>query len=162
VIGLHLLIAAALLHAVVLEPSQKHGETEVPLELMPLQPATKAAAKTAAGGSGGGVAEAPVPVFGGTAGNVLNLGQALFGCNPENLRNLTREQQEKCLKFSAGRYVAMKDGLPVYIKPPGPEWEGLRNSDLRARERNTADPCLAAKQTGTECIHTVIYGKGLW
>ena len=54
----------------------------------------------------------------------------------------------------------MKDGLPLTIKPPGPE--GLRNSDIRARERNTADPCMAAKTTGTECIHEILYGKGLW
>ncbi len=56
----------------------------------------------------------------------------------------------------------MKDGLPVYIKPPGLAWERLRNSDLRARERNTAAPCMAAKATGTDCIHDVIFGKGLW
>jgi hypothetical protein len=56
----------------------------------------------------------------------------------------------------------MRDGLPKYVKLPGPEWEGLRNSDIRARERNTADPCLAAKATRTECIHEILFGKGLW
>lgn len=90
------------------------------------------------------------------------LGLPLFACAPENLKTLSREDRDKCLKLAGGRYVAMKDGLPVYIKPRGPEWEGLRNSDLRARERNTADPCMAAKATGTECIHNIIYGKGLW
>lgn len=90
------------------------------------------------------------------------LGAVLFGCAPENLRNLSREQQEKCLKLAGGRYAMMKEGLPLTIKPPGPEWEGLRNSDIRARERNTADPCLIAKRSGTECYHEIIYGKTLW
>jgi hypothetical protein len=93
------------------------------------------------------------------------LGLPLFACAPENLRNLSRQEQEKCLKLSGGRYVAMKDGLPKYVKLPGPEWEGLRNSDIRARERNTADPCAIAKMSkmaGAECYHEVIYGKGLW
>jgi hypothetical protein len=90
------------------------------------------------------------------------LGLPLFACAPENLRNLSRDEREKCLKLANGRYAAMKDGLPVYVKPPGREWEGLSNSDIRARERNTADPCLAAKATGTDCIHETLFGKGLW
>jgi hypothetical protein len=90
------------------------------------------------------------------------LGLPLFACAPENLRNLSRDEREKCLKLADGRYVAMKDGLPKYVKLPGPEWKGLRNSDIRARERNTADPCLAAKATGTDCIHEILFGKGLW
>jgi hypothetical protein len=91
-----------------------------------------------------------------------SVGELAFGCAPENLRNLPREQQQKCLKLASGRYLAMKDGVPVSIKLPGPEWEGLRNSDIRARERGTADPCMAAKATGTDCIHEVLYGKKLW
>jgi hypothetical protein len=90
------------------------------------------------------------------------LGLPLFACAPENLRNLSREEREKCLKLAGGRYVAMKERLPVYVKPPGPEWEGLRNSDIGARERNTADPCMAAKGTRTDCIHELLFGKGLW
>lgn len=90
------------------------------------------------------------------------LGKLMFGCRPENLSSLTREEQERCNKLNPNAFAAIKDGLPVYVKPKGPEWEGLRNSDIRARERNTADPCMAAKATGTECIHDLIYGKGLW
>jgi hypothetical protein len=91
-----------------------------------------------------------------------NLGLPLFACAPENLKNLGREAREKCLKLVQGGYLAMREGLPVSIELPGPEWKGLRNSDIRARERNTADPCLAAKATGTDCIHEVLFGKGLW
>jgi hypothetical protein len=92
-------------------------------------------------------------------------GLPLFVCAPENLRNLSREEREKCLKLSGGRYLAMKDGLPKYVKLPGPEWEGLRNSDIRARERNTADPCAIAKMgkmAGAECYHDITHEKGLW
>lgn len=94
-----------------------------------------------------------------------DLGLPLFACAPENLRNLSRQEQEKCLKLSGGRYVAMKDGLPKYVKLPGPEWAGLRNSDIRARERNTADPCAIAKMgkmAGAECYHDITHEKGLW
>ena len=163
---LHLVIIAALLRAVVLENLPKKTESETTLVLLPLlERPQKAAAATAHGGAAPGAVSAPLPSFvspNAPSLQALSIGQALFGCRPENLRDLTPEQQDKCLKLARGRYVAMKDGLPVYIKPPGPEWEGLRNSDLRARERNTADPCMAAKATGTECIHEVIFGKGLW
>lgn len=161
---LHLVIVAALLHAVVVETWPKEAEHETSLVLLPEQPQNAAPVK-AHGGKAAGAVSAPVPVFVSPSApslQALSIGQALFGCRPENWRDLTPEQQDKCLKLARGRYVAMKDGLPIYIKPKGPEWEGLRNSDLRARERNTSDPCQAAKATGTECIHEVIYGKGLW
>ena len=162
---LHVVIVAALLRAVVSEPSSPPRQTETTMVLLPVpeQP-QKAAQVKAHGGAGPGAINTPVPVFQTPdfSQQALGIGEALFGCRPENLRELSREQQEKCLKLAGGRMVAMKDGLPIYIKPPGPEWEGLRNSDLRARERNTSDPCQAAKATGTECIHEVIYGKGLW
>jgi len=48
---------------------------------------------------------------------------------------------------------------PLKLPPPGPE--KLRNSDIAARLRNTADPCLIAKQSGTECIHTILFGNAL-
>lgn len=166
VVALHVLIVLGLLHAVIVEPLTRQSENPLAMVMLPpLEKPQKAAPQTVYGAqSGTGAISLPPPVFLNPApsAGALGLGQALFGCQPEKLRDLSREQQEKCIKLSAGRYVAMKDGLPIYIKPPGPEWEGLRNSDIRARERNTADPCMATKATGTECIHTIIYGKGLW
>jgi hypothetical protein len=164
VIVLHGVIMIALLHAVIIERSEKKRETHG-IVFLPLPPLPeKAAPKTVAGGKGTGAITGPAPEFQAPvfAPQALGFGQAVFGCQPENWHNLDREQQEKCFKLAGNRYVGMKDGLPIYVKPKGPEWEGLRSGDLRARERNTADPCLAAKQTGTECIHDVIYGKGLW
>lgn len=162
---LHILIVLGLLHAVILEPLVKSQGTALTMVMLSLPPPQKAGPQTTSGSNNAsGAIAAPPPVFVNPApsAGALGLGQALFGCQAENLRNLSREQQEKCVKLSGGRYVAMKDGLPLYVKPPGPEWEGLRNSDLRARERNTADPCLLAKLSGTECIHEVLYGKKLW
>jgi hypothetical protein len=136
-------------------------KTEVVLPLPPLPQKSTAPVKgPERNGSGSVVSPATSPYFSLPA-SAAALGDMLFGCTPENLRNLSREQQEKCLKLSGGWYVALKEALPLYVKPPGPEWEGLRNSDIRARERNTADPCMAAKATGTECIHEVLFGKGL-
>jgi hypothetical protein len=163
---LHGLIVIALLSAVVVEKLPKKSENETTLTLLPVpERAQKAAPVKAHGGAAAGAISAPLPQFvspDAPSLQALSLGEALFGCRPENLRDLTKEQQEKCAKLSHGRMVAMEDGLPIYIKPEGPEWEGLRNSDLRARERNTADPCLTAKLTGTECIHEILFGKGLW
>ncbi len=163
---LHGLIVAALLRAVVLQTLPQKSGSQTTLVLLPLpeQPQKAAAAKVH-GGSAPGAISAPLPQFVSPhdpSPQALSIGEALFGCRPENLRDLTKEQQEKCLTFSNNRYMAMRDGLPLYIHPPGPAWEGLRNSDLRARERNTADPCMAAKATGTECIHDIVRGKGLW
>ncbi|MDR3528319.1 MAG: hypothetical protein P4L57_13675 [Rhizomicrobium sp.] len=165
VVLLHVLFVAALLRAVITD-KPKTRDSETTLVLLPLlQQAQKAAPSKAHGGSAPGAVSAPLPSFvtpDSPSSQALSIGQALFGCRPENLREMTAEQQAKCLTLARGRYLAMKDGLPLYVKPPGPEWEGLRNSDLRARERNTSDPCQAAKATGTECIHEVIFGKGLW
>jgi len=166
VVLLHVLIVLALLHAVIVEPLTRQSGNPLTMVMLPrLEQPQKAAPQTVHGAdTATGTISLTPPMFVNPAppASALGLGQALFGCQPENLRNLSREQQEKCIKLSAGRYVAMKDGLPVYIKPPGPEWEDLHNSDLRARERNTADPCMAAKATGTECIHEILFGKGLW
>jgi hypothetical protein len=166
VVLLHVLFVAALLRAVVLDKQPEKSASALTMVLLPmLEQPQKAAPSKAHGGNAAGAVSAPLPQFvnpDAPSLQALSIGQALFGCAPENLRNLTREQQEKCLKLSANRYVAIRNGLPIYIKPKGPEWEGLRNSDLRARERNTSDPCQAAKATGTECIHEIIHGKGLW
>lgn len=162
---LHIGFALALLNAIVLEPLRRPPSQTSAIVYLPILPETaKAAPQAQAGGNGQGVLRAPVPVFQTYTppSGVISLGQALFVCRPENWRDLSEEQRADCTKRAGTVYAGMKDGLPIYIKPKGPEWEGLRNSDLRARERNTADPCMAAKQTGTECIHTVIHGKGLW
>lgn len=166
VIALHGLVIAALLSmrlAPALLRLDSAGPHEIEMVLAPLPKKSTAPVKgPERGGAGSVVSPATAGPFFSPPAAAAALGEALFGCTPENLRNLTREQQEKCLKLADGRYLAMRDALPRYIKPPGPEWEGLRNSDLRARERNTADPCMAAKATGTDCIHEVLFGKKLW
>jgi len=168
VVGLHGLLIAGLLSmrlapaALWLAPAAPH-ETEMVLPLPPLPQKSTALVKgLERNGAGSAVSPDTASPYFSPSASAAALGAVLFGCTPDNLRNLTREQQEKCLKLAGGRYAMMKDGLPVSVKPPGPEWEGLRNSDLRARERNTADPCMAAKATGTECIHEILFGKTLW
>ncbi|GAA0550707.1 hypothetical protein GCM10008941_33330 [Rhizomicrobium palustre] len=159
------MIVAALLNAVVITHWEKPTVSEAILEFPPQPQPEKAAPKAASGAAAAsGTFQGPAPIFQtpNFSPQALGLGQAVFGCQPEKWQDLSREQQEKCAKLSGGRFVAMKDGVPVDLKLKGPEWEGLRNSDLRARERNTSDPCQAAKATGTECIHDIIYGKGLW
>lgn len=169
VVALHVPLVAGLLYVNLAGGALRRATDAQPptalLQLLPPPPPQRVTAPAKGppqNGSGAFVSPDTVsPLFSPPAAAPA-LGLALFGCAPENLKNLTRAQQEKCLKLAGERYVALKDGFAPSIKLPGPEWEGLRNSDLRARERNTADPCQAAKATGTECIHEVIYGKGLW
>ena len=168
VVALHGLLIAGLLFmdmapGVVRLIEQTPHETEMVLPLPPLPQKSTALVKgPERNGAASVVSPDTASPFFPPPASAAALGEVLFGCTPDNLRNLTREQQEKCLKLAGGRYAMMRDGLPVIAKPPGPEWEGLRNSDLRARERGTSDPCMAAKATGTECIHEILFGKTLW
>jgi hypothetical protein len=164
VLAIHAVTIAALLRATFQSdtpPEQRQTEMQIILEQLPQKTVAKAPGQSDRATGPGSL---PLPDFvnPNPSPQALSLGLALFGCKPENLRDLTTEQQAKCAKWSGNAYTAVSSGLPVYIKPPGPEWEGLRNSDLRARERNTSDPCMAAKLTGTECVHEILYGKGLW
>lgn len=106
----------------------------------------------------------PVPSFRNPnpSAEALALGTILYGCSLENRGQLTAKELSRCDRIATVDLSRLRDGLPKTVRLPGPAWEGLRNSDLRARERNTSDPCMAAKATGTECIHEILYGKGLW
>lgn len=167
VLAIHAAVIAVLLRATfqsAAPPERRETEMQIVLEQLPQKTATKSSRP-----SGGltGTAVLPLPDFinPNPSPQALSLGQTLFGCNPENLRDLTHEQLAKCAKLSGNAYTAVSSGLPVYVKPPGPEWEGLRNSDLRARERNTADPCAIAKMgkmATSECYHDIVHEKGLW
>ncbi len=166
VLALHVVVVAALLRMTFEGEAPPRHETEMQV-ILPQLP-EKAPARASQPGNGPvGTAALPLPDFvnPNPSPQALSLGQTLFGCSPENLRDLTPEQQAKCAKLSGNAYVAASSGLPVYVKPPGPEWEGLRNSDIAARERNTADPCAIAKMgkmATTECYHEITHGKGLW
>jgi hypothetical protein len=169
VAGLHLPVIVALLTmnlAGDTRPFAIAPETMIVLPLVPKPARLPVQGPVRSGAAGVTVpSDLKLPFAVPPAANAPSLGLGLFACAPENLKNLSREDRDKCLKLAGGRYVAMKDGLPLYVKPPGPEWEGLRNSDIQARERNTADPCAIAKMgkmAGAECYHEVIYGKGLW
>lgn len=168
--ALHIPLIAGLLYTnlapgVVRLVAETPHPTEMVLPLPPLPPKSTAPVKgPELSGAGSVVSPDSGSPFFSSPASAGALGEALFRCTPENLRNLTREEQEKCLKLAGNRYAMMKEGLPLTVKPPGPEWEGLRNSDIAARQRNTADPCAIAKMSkmaGAECIHEVLYGKGL-
>jgi hypothetical protein len=163
VLAIHAVVIAALLRATFQAdaPERRQTEMQIVLDQLPQKTAPKSPAH---GGGPPSAVALPLPDFinPNPSPQALSLGLTLFGCNPENLRDLMPAQQARCAKLSGNAYTAVSSGLPVYIKPKGPEWEGLRNSDIRARERNTADPCMAAKATGTECIHEITHGKGLW
>lgn len=94
-------------------------------------------------------------------GKAAALGMALFRCTPEHVKDLTPEEREKCARMGGFNLTAFMNA-PKHLDPPP---EKLRNSDIRARERNTADPCAIAKMgkmATAECYHEIAFGKGLW
>lgn len=159
VVVLHVLALAAWLSARWEVSSPPRHENVVEMILSPLPKHEIRKAKPAKGPPG--YEGLPLPDFRRAAPSpeALSLGQVVFGsCRPENLAGLPREEREKCERLTGQSYAAYL-AAPLRLPPPDPA--KLRNSDIAARERNTADPCLIAKQSGTECIHTIIYGKGL-
>lgn len=162
VILLHLAIVAALLQAVVVTPFEKplREEREIVLPLTLPAPAHSSQAPTKGVEQRGlTVVPSAVPqnLFASPAPQAAEIGAALFGCTPERMASLSREEREKCERQNGFTYTAFA-GLAMKLSPPP---EKLSNADIAARYRNTVDPCMAAKATGTECIHEIIYGKGL-
>jgi hypothetical protein len=90
----------------------------------------------------------------------LALGRSL-ACGANNYEWLSPKMRAECQRrpwnFTYDRY-----GTIVLDAHPRPErqqaQEAPRPSDVQARDRNTADPCLIAKQSGTPCIHGTIFG----
>lgn len=160
VLALHAAIVIVLLQTKFADAPPRERDVEIPMYLEQLPP-PKAAPSAKPGGGTPGSLGLPLPDFRNPSPspNALDLGQMLSGCQVENLDQLTAEQRAKCARATGFNYARFADQPLKLVPPPGPE--KLRNSDIAARERNTADPCLIAKQSGTECIHTIIYGKGL-
>jgi len=162
VILLHVVFVVALLRAFVMTAPEKVAPSErevvLPLSLPMLGHASQAPNK---GAERRGIA-VTIPDFShsifvspGAAGE--KLGTALFGCTPEKMATLPREEREKCERQTGFNYSAFAS-LPMKLAPPP---EKFSNADIDARIRNTVDLCMAAKATGTECIDTIIYGKRL-
>ncbi|MDE2184569.1 MAG: hypothetical protein KGJ78_16235 [Alphaproteobacteria bacterium] len=94
--------------------------------------------------------------------NAIDLGLALgqsLACGANSFEYLTPAQRMAC-KHQPWHFVYDKDGYIVLDASPRPEiaQERPRPSDVQAHERNTADPCLIAKQSGTECIDKMLFG----
>lgn len=89
------------------------------------------------------------------------VGRALFACRPESVDRLSPEDRAACLRrLGFGRYRAADGSVTIKV-PAYRDENALRISDRQARERSVADPCLIAKESRTECIHTVLYGDKL-
>lgn len=90
----------------------------------------------------------------------LALGRSL-ACGANSYEWLNPKMRAECRRrpwnFTYDRY-----GTIVLDARPRPERqqaeEAPRPSDVQARDRNTADPCLIAKQSGTPCIDRTIFG----
>lgn len=99
VLLLHLLLLAALLHSVI-RPTRPAAMREIFFQLAPRRepaaplppPPLPAMAVPPRGGALSGAMPSQAPA----APDIRGVGQALFGCAPENLGNLTPEQRSHC------------------------------------------------------------------
>ena len=93
--------------------------------------------------------------------NAIDLGLAIgrsLACSANSYEWLNSRQRAACLRrpwqFAYDPYGnVVLDAAPRVVAAEKP-----RPSDIQAHERNTADPCLIAKQSGTDCIDKVIFG----
>ncbi len=91
----------------------------------------------------------------------LALGRAL-ACGANSFEYLTPQGRAQCTlvpwHYKFDRYGTIV--LDTQYKPPVPKEPKISGAEALARERNTADPCLAAKSAGTECVDKIIFGNG--
>jgi hypothetical protein len=86
----------------------------------------------------------------------LALGRAL-ACGANSFEYLTPEGRAGC-RHPPWNFTYARDGtiiLDTQYKRPEPK---PTPAEVLAHERYTADPCLAAKAAGTECIDKIIFG----
>ena len=90
----------------------------------------------------------------------LALGQAL-ACGANSFEYLSPQAQARCKRvpwhYTYDRYGTIV--LDTQYKPREPEQHKTSGAEALAHERNTADPCLAAKAAGVECIDKIITGN---
>jgi hypothetical protein len=88
------------------------------------------------------------------------LGQAL-ACGASSYEYLSPAARDKC-KHMPWHYKFDKFGNIVLDTQERPPEQAQRETGAEAQERimNTADPCLAAKVTGTPCMDQIINGGG--
>jgi hypothetical protein len=137
VLLLHLLLLMALLHSVI-RPNRPAAMREIFFSFAPRSapaiplppPPLPAMAMPPRGGALSGAMPSLAPA----APDIRGLGQALFGCAPENLTSLTQEQRSHC---AAGLTRRDTNTAPASHVKDAARWEG------ELKERNTPGriPC---------------------
>jgi len=93
--------------------------------------------------------------------NAIDLGLAIgrsLACGANSYEYLNTKQRAACLRQPWQFVYDPYGNVVLDARERPPEDEQVRPSDIQAHERNTADPCLIAKQTGTPCIDRIIFG----
>lgn len=89
------------------------------------------------------------------------LGEAL-ACGANSYEYLSPERRDRCKRmpwhYKFDRYGDIV--LDVEARPEEEQQPKETGAEANQRMMNTADPCLAAKMTGTPCIEQTIYGNG--
>jgi hypothetical protein len=84
------------------------------------------------------------------------LGKEL-ACGAGSFENLTRAQREACKRVP---WHYKKDAQGIIVLDTNPQRdEPISGADAADQMGKTADPCLAAGNTHSECIHKTIFGR---
>ena len=81
-----------------------------------------------------------------------------LACGAGSYENLSQAQREAC-KRSPWRFKKNAHGVIVLDTAPPPEVDITSGADAAERTQRTADPCLAAGNTHSECIHKTLFGR---
>ncbi|HWA90231.1 MAG TPA: hypothetical protein VG889_09370 [Rhizomicrobium sp.] len=83
-----------------------------------------------------------------------------LACGAGSYEHLSQTEREEC-KRHPWKYKKDSKGVIVLDVPKGAEPEGssMSGADAELHIQQTADPCVAAGNTHTECIHRTLFGR---
>jgi hypothetical protein len=154
---LHALLVFALLHFLV---QRQTAIATVPAHLLEMIISTArppvpqavprrrlAPAAPTQGGEHSGVMPSLAPPV--AAPDITGLGQALFGCAPENIPNLTPDQRAHCTNVLSGGGFARPDEN-VVVEPPSHVKDPVRRAaEMRAKNTPGRIPCTSLTEVQT-------------
>ncbi len=107
------------------------------------------------------IAITPPPPTSSTSKNpadvMKEIGKAL-ACGAGSYEYLSQSEREAC-KRQPWHYKKNNKGVIVLDPTPPPAPEQITGVDATTHTQNTTDPCVAAGNTHSECIHKTIFGR---
>jgi hypothetical protein len=100
----------------------------------------------------------PPPTTTQKPGDVMQAIGKELACGAGSYENLTQAQREAC-KRQPWRFKKNAKGVIVLDALPPPPPASLSGAEEETHIQQTTDPCVAAGNTHSECIHKTIFGR---